>query len=236
MSRTLLTINTNDNMSDNTRDSFKDACNRWNCDYIEITKADPAIVYHHAVLKLHAFNLCTHDRIFIIDSDTIIREDAPNVFEFADPTKYYAIKNQQNHIPMMFHIPNINIARRDIRTVLKTKTVPNPVNIEYLSNNFFNSGVTIVSREHHKEVLDLAFYLFTDVPGIQWWDQIPINIAVASILGKYHDPGVQWNFQFPGGAIPKDSNKMVAYIYHFAGNPYRYDILKTINWRITKEK
>jgi hypothetical protein len=74
-----------------------------------------------------------------------------------------------------------------------------------------------------------------DVADAQWWDQMPVNIAVHSMLGGYNDLGDQWNFQFPANLLPRDPSRMIAYIYHFAGTPQRYRVLKHVNWRVNKE-
>jgi predicted O-methyltransferase YrrM len=46
-----------------------------------------------------------------------------------------------------------------------------------------------------------------------------------NFFGGYIDLGSQWNYQFPTVHSP-----MSAFIYHFAGDPTRYDILKRIDW------
>lgn len=226
MDKTLLVINTNNMLSENSRQSFKDACRRWGCDYTEITQSD--LPYHHATLKLRAFDLCAHERVFVIDSDTIIRGDTPNLFEMANPERFYAVKNQQAHFPAPYVIPNVQIAERDIRKVIEANGLS--VDIPFLSNNFFNSGVFIVSREYHKHILDQAYDYFISTPGMQWWDQIPLNVAV-NINGGYEELPPTFNYQFPNR-----HGFMSNYIYHFAGDPTRYEILKTINWMASDPK
>ena len=79
MKTALLTLNIGDCLDPNTRDSFKDACRRWHCEYVEVTEAWDK--WHPHAMKLAAFELCDADRVFYIDADTAIRGDTPSPFE-----------------------------------------------------------------------------------------------------------------------------------------------------------
>lgn len=217
----MLVINTNKVMTQCTRDSLQDACRRWECDYTEITEHDSP--YHGASIKLLAFHIVPHDRIFIIDSDTVIRSDAPNIFEITDPSKFYACKNQQPHYPGAYNA-NTQIAAEEIARLVAAKNLdPSTFDGPWIAENFFNSGVCVVSREHHADIYNLAYSLFLDSP-MGWWDQIPLNVAV-NMNGGYENIGSVWNYQFPPRQGP-----MMAYIYHFAGDPTRYETLKNVQW------
>lgn len=223
MSETLLVINTNKVMSEPTRESFKDACRRWQCDYVEVTESSAP--YHHAALKLSAFDLVDHDRILVVDSDMIIRSDMPNIFELTEPTKFYAVKNQQAHFPPAYRINTLLVREEIARIISNGKQAP-IFDANFIAENFFNSGFCVISREYHKEIYDLAKYLF-EGSHVQWWDQIPLNIAV-SAHGGYEELPPNFNYQFPPAQGP-----MQHYVYHFAGDPTRYDTLKKINWIAT---
>ena len=219
-SRALLTINLGNFLSANTRDSFKDACRRWNCDYVEITETD--FPGHAAGLKLRAFDLCEHERILIIDADAAIRSDAPNIFEATKPRDFYAVKNQQPHYPPAYN-QNIDIARNEIAAIFKTHGVLD-IDVDWLAKNFFNSGFQVISRKYHKEILNLGLKLFTGTP-LQWWDQMAINIAVA-VDGGYTELPVTWNYQFP-----ETDSDMQVYVHHYAGDPGRYIRLDVLIWQ-----
>jgi len=226
MDKTLLVVNTNLVMSDNTRESLQDAARRWDCDYIEWTEKGD-FSYHGAALKLKAFDLCNHDRVFVIDSDTVIRHDTPSPFDLVAPNNLGAVRNVQPHHPAIYTVSNIGIALRDLHLIIKRNNIAEEdIDVNYLANNFFNSGVVVLTREYHEEVLNYAFELFVGARGVQWWDQLPLNVSVLLKLGEYQDLGQGWNYMFP-----QSFHKMNAYIYHFAGNPSRYDILKVVNWR-----
>jgi len=167
--------------------------------------------------------------LLIIDADTIIRHDAPNIFDVATPEYYCATRNQQAHHPGIYKEQNPKLARMQIQSIIDSGKVVNPerLDADWLAQNFFNSGVTVVSRRHHALVLSYAFDLFNNVRDLGWWDQIPLNVAVQVLLeGGYHDFGSIWNYMFP-----HQLNSMSSYIYHFAGNPGRYTILDgQVNW------
>ncbi len=212
-------------MSDNTRASFQDACSRWGCDYVEINDKGN-FRYHPPILKLKAFDLCPHSRIFVVDADAIIRSDAPNPFENMDQNYLWAVKNQQLHHPSFYQHANVILAKQQIEEILKHKPIKYNFDVDEVSRDFFNSGVVMLNRELHEPILALAYWLLLRVPGINWWDQIPLNIAAYTLLGGYHELGIEWNYMFPTNRV-----KMNAYIYHFAGDNCRYEILKTLDWK-----
>jgi len=154
-----------------------------------------------------------------------VRSDTPNPFKLCDPRFLYAVKNQQSHFPPAYNV-NVQIAYRDIQQVLSLKEVEGRLDVDLISRDFCNAGVVLINREFHTELYKIAYNLFLGT-NTQWWDQIPLNMAIYSQLGGYHDLGQEWNYQFPSNFAA-----MTAYIYHFAGNPGRYDILKRVNWVI----
>jgi lipopolysaccharide biosynthesis glycosyltransferase len=222
---TILVINTNGSVSDNSRDSFLDAARRWNCDYKEVTEFNTP--WHPASIKLKAFDLTTADRIMVLDSDTIIRFDAPSIFDaFPDPTQYYAVKNTQSTDPPVYQHAAVGLASQQIDAILANKCVRLNLDKGMIVNGLFNSGVTVISRPKHEEYLTYAYYLYLNV-DLQWWDQVPTNVACYALGGGYTEMGVTWNRQFP----PSDVSTMQNFLYHYAGNPERYEILRHVNWR-----
>lgn len=222
--KAIFVADTNKVMSQDTRDSVLAAAKRWEADYVEITESDAPFAHH--ALKLHAFELCDYNYLLILDSDTIIREDAPNIFAQAPAELFCAVRNQQPHYPRAYD-QNVGLARAQIEYIMERQHLgPKEVDVEWLSNNFFNSGVMVVSREHHALTFAYAAHIFER--GLQWWDQIPINVAVHRLHHRYMDLGSMWNFQFPNRL-----DRMTAYIYHFAGDPGRYKKLDgEVNWRV----
>jgi len=230
--KALLTINYSDPLritqggflAENSRESFQDACRRWDCDYIEYT--GPCFAGHPAFLKLHAFSLCPHERIMVLDADTIVRDDTPSPFDMTSPEYFHASQNAQAH-----HAPHVTeihkkMAEESIRNILTVKPIESLIDADYIRDNFFNSGMLIISREYHEPVLSLAVYL-SEFVSAHWIDQIPLNIAVFAYLHGYVDMGVAWNRQ-----ISSNFDHMTDYIYHFSGDPRRYDLLNRVNWHM----
>jgi len=220
----MFVVNIGDYLSINSRESFEAACKKWDCDYVEC-KINP-LQYNPNVIKFKAFDLCPHERILVLDADTIIREGTPNLFERSNPDYFYAVKNEQVYAPEGANANNARIARINIERILAKKTLKTPVDVEFISENFFNGGMFIISREH-EEVLALAFYLFLNVHQDYWHSQIPLNLAVFSILGNYRSFEPTYNRQFP-----EKFDKMTDCIYHLASLENRKAKADEINWRI----
>jgi hypothetical protein len=212
-------------MSESTRESIQHAADRWEAAYVEVTESDAKFAHH--ALKLKAFELCDFDNICVLDSDTIIREDAPSIFAQGSEESFLAVRNRQRHHPSSYWQPNIDVARNQIEFLIEHHGLQDEgIDVDLMSRDFFNSGVFVVNRKYHALTLAYAFKLF--VRGLQWWDQIPLNLAVQILRGGYMDIGSAWNWQFP-----QNFDRMTAYIYHFAGDPTRYDKLDgKVNWRL----
>lgn len=223
MENALLVINYFDFMCNNVRDSFQDAAFRWGCDYREVTEEDYPTIFHPGSMKLMAFDFCDADRIFIIDADAIIRSDCPSPFEIFDEPVFMAVQNQHNHLPWRYIFVNPQIMAEELERIF----VRFP-RIVFQPGNFFNTGVCLVSRQRHADILAYAFEVFKETGYLQWYDQAPLNYAVAKaqVPVIFADP--TWNYQFPNFG---HWDYLEKYIYHFAGIPSRYDILPVINWK-----
>lgn len=226
--KAIITFDTKGTMSDDTRNSMVSAAERWEADFFEVRESDAP--FAHQGLKMCAFDFCDHDRLLIIDADTIMRHDVPNLFDLVPEDQYGATKNNQAHHPGVYLHQNPILAKMQIESIVDSGRLVNPerLHVDWLAQNFFNSGVTVVHRQHHALVLSYAFNLFTSVTELSWWDQMALNVAVQVLLPDgYYDFGSNWNYMFP-----QDRNKMSAYIYHFAGDPGRYTVLDGgINWQ-----
>jgi lipopolysaccharide biosynthesis glycosyltransferase len=223
--KAVVVINTNLVMSNDSRISIMEAATRWDAVYLEVKKSDAQFAHH--ALKLKVFELCDFDNICVLDSDTIVREDAPDIFAQAPEEEFVAVRNRQRHYPMSYWQPNIDIAQQQIEYLIELHELEDKnIDVDVMARNFFNSGVFVVNRQHHALTLAYAFHLFCR--GLQWWDQIPLNLAVQILHGGYRDIGSMWNWQFP-----QHLDQMTTYIYHFAGDPARYDKLEgNVNWRV----
>jgi hypothetical protein len=217
-----------DFMSQNQRDSFVAAAERWNVPYIEITEMPKGLEWTYpCFIKLHWPDLCDADRVLVVDADAIIRADAPNPFEiFRNPHPFYAVQNDWPYFYTVGYNPRDDylIANSEINLINKAHPLDRTLDFQYITENFFNAGVCLESR-HHTDLLKYAWKISQDVP-LGWWDQIPLNLAVYTYLGNYREMGLTWNHR-----LPINLNKMEGYIVHMAGDPSRYERLKTVNWR-----
>jgi hypothetical protein len=179
-------------------------------------------------IKLHWHNICGADRVLVVDADAIIRADAPNPFEiFDDPRIFYAVHNDWPYFHTVGYNPrdDLLIANTEINLINKVHPLDQTLDFQHIIENFFNAGVCLESREYHEELLKYAWEISQDVP-LGWWDQIPLNLAVYTMLGDYQEMGLTWNHR-----LPLNLDLMEGYIVHMAGDPSRYEMLKNVNWR-----
>jgi len=217
----LFVINYNNMLSDNQRDSFYDACARWKCDYVEIDERVLQYTGHPGAVKLKAFELCHHHRLFILDADTVIWVGTPSPFElFPDDTFCACINKQPQLGPHYLRAGDI-IEHNEMNFIFKKYP-----QILFDYDHFFNTGMFMCYRRH-QPIMQRALEIYETTDGLIWWDQSALNYAMAEAKEPIHFVDLTWNYCSP----PPFWNKMSKYIYHFAGNPARYDILKIINWR-----
>ena len=227
MKTALITLNINDVLCENSRASFKDAAARWGCDYLEITKARDGV--HSHAMKLLAFEFCDADRIMYIDADTIIRRDTPDPFLLYPPDAFVAVMNNQAQMSDSCRNACEDVIANDFQKI--SKQYPELV---INAKEFVNSGFWIAHREHHADVLKLAFEISIKMYDVTAWrDQSALNYALLSFKTPILKTNPEWNYQFPQDT--KDG-MMEEYIYHWAGGENR-DQIPGINWReIPKRK
>lgn len=227
MKTALLTINFNGHVCQNTRDSFVAATERWGSDYVEITETSG----HEAPFpmppqywKLFAFGFCDADRIMVLDADTIIRIDTPSPFEmFSSENAFVACINKQPQIGEHY----LGAARVIEAAEFERIYAAGHERVDFDFDRFVNSGMWIGSRKYHESVVRPAATVGRDTGTLGWWDQAALNYMLAVTKTTLHLADTRWNYCMPSS--PWD--RMSKYIYHFAGNPERYDILPQVNWR-----
>ena len=90
MKRALVTLNIgNNSLHPKSRESFLHACNRWQCDFVEVTDAiAPVHPFFQKLMVYTLFEEPTH--ILQLDADMMIREDMPTPFD-ADPEVMHVV-------------------------------------------------------------------------------------------------------------------------------------------------
>lgn len=229
MKRTLLTINFNRALCDNSRDSMKAAASRWGADYLEISEGmNPGYKVSPAALKCFCMELSDADEFFILDADTVISALCPSPFETFSGPELIAVQNGSQR----FHdLPQIRACEAYEWAKLQQEE-PRLKVVPYYVGYYFNSGMMLVKRAHHKEMFNLIADIVQTDHGLGWNDQTPINMC-AALMGIVVNlvPEI-WNFIHPSvlGTHWLDMSKTGAYVYHGAGEPARIKWLPEVIW------
>jgi hypothetical protein len=224
--KAFFTVNSNNHLFQNNRESFQDAARRWGADYIEITECIFRPPYAPPFIKLKAFDLCQADRIFCIDADCIIRGDTPSPFETFSDKNFVAVINKQPHLGIYVKLGG-DIEKEEFRKIYNAGYPA--INFNY--DLFINSGMWCGDRQLHARILARALEIGLKMNGPQWWDQSPLNYALAEGLCSVQLADLTWNFCFPN-TLGDDWLNMKKYVYHFAGMPSRYEDMPGVNWRV----
>ena len=169
-------------------------CNKNNCELFVLDKRIyPLEQMNPNWHKLFVFDLLeandiSYDQIMIVDADTMIHPDAPNVFNITDH-KYCAIRNYGS----------MDWVCRSYE-IYKTLYFPN---VTYSPIDYFNSGVIILNKNHknmydkcksfylanYEEIIKTqkTFYLGTDQPVLNFFVRQE-NVDLKLL-------GYEWNMQ-----------------------------------------
>lgn len=114
-----------------THPTIKKYATKINADFLELTEltiSDPKWE------KTKIFELLNkYKRIIYFDSDLIIREDCPNLFELVNE-KELGVLNEKKY--------TLNTEK------LKIEAIKYNIQIEKITNDYFNTGVMVISRQH----------------------------------------------------------------------------------------
>lgn len=219
----LFIVNYNRMLCDNQVRSFEHAASRWGVELAIVTENDLSISYHPGAVKLSAFELCDAERICILDADTIIRADCPSPFEKFPSEIITACINKQPHLAPFYLQAASVIEPKEMKLILEAKP-EGTVNFDY--KHYINTGFLVAERHSHQHVFELARHIYLSVDGFGWHDQTPLNYAIAYTKAGVHLADLTWNYCMPGNQL-----RMHKWIYHYAGSPERYDILRKIDWQ-----
>lgn len=184
--------------------------------------------------KLFVFQLLDssgidYDQVLIVDADTIIHPNAPNIFKLTD-NKFCAVRGYGSYDWMCRSIENY-----------KKHMFPN-IDLPYFE--YFNSGV-IVCNKRHKEFYEkiINFYLTNreNIVKLQetyqvGTDQPILNFFVKQENIEYKQFDYEWNMQDMNRFEILDDEltfTKLGWIYHFNGIP---DDLRNHMMKKTREK
>lgn len=167
------------------------------------------------VFQLLEANDIDYNQILIVDADTIIHPDAPNVFDLTD-NKFCAVHNFGSYDWVCRSIENY-----------KKHLFPD---VELSLFDYFNSGV-IVCNKHHKKLYQtiIDFYLENQENIIilqnnyhVGTDQPVLNFFVQQENVDYKQLGYEWNMQDLRRFEILDEEltfTKIGWLYHFNGIP-----------------
>jgi len=164
-------------------------------DYIKITDCSFLPNKHPIYQRLKMFEMPDYDQILYLDSDTIVMNDVPNIFELYGHHPISAL----NDIPPKTTSVYYSKVRQQVNTVLGAPP-------EYYS---FTSGILLVNRQFLTDAKDIwRKYLDTfEFKGAQ--DQGILNKCVLDLGGEYNVLPPDW------GAI--NLRRTAKYIIHVWG-------------------
>ena len=202
-------------------DSWTVWCKKNNCELFVLTERIYPESYMNAnwhklfVFQLLDANNISYDQIMIVDADTIIHPNAPNVFDEADH-KFCAVHNFGSYDWICRSIENY-----------KKHLFPN---IDVPLFDYFNSGVIICNKQHknfYEKII--KFYLDNQEKIIilqntynVGTDQPVLNFFVQQENIDYKQLGYQWNMQDMQRWEIFDEEltfTKIGWIYHFNGIP-----------------
>jgi hypothetical protein len=235
----LVVLNIGDYMCSNVRESLNHACNRWGIKMLEQT-----VNYNSHIdlcfSKLMGIRSMMNDYpdmrgVLYMDSDMLIRDDAPNPFElFTDRSKVYAVKdyddtrwskNSESYENVKNEVSTPWVKRAE--DLMKWGMPEEDIND--CPSWFVNAGMFLL---YVPESLPEVELFISNLPtvGPSRYEQALWNY-ILRVRRKTEFISSKWNTINPDVS----SGSMTSYIYHFTGIPSIVDSVKklerTFNWR-----
>ena len=222
--KALVTVNYSNFMAANTRASMLAAAARWGCDFWEMNEQTLPKWPDRApnAMKTTVFRTGAYEEMIIVDADTIISACCPNPFEeFPDEQEFIAVRDRSPYECQQSSWSRHVTKRPDLNSPLD-------------SARYFNTGMFVVRRKAHEEMMNFACDICREDFGCSWSDQTPINLAAILKGVKVKLVDERWNFL----AVQRFAQFMEIghhpegpYILHGAGDPDRIHWLHTVKWQ-----
>lgn len=233
------TVNINNHMSDNARESLSHAADRWGCDFLEIRTIFNNTLYPSFAKICSSEKLEGYERAVYFDSDMLIHINTPNPFEvFNDNSKFYATldihpERYGTDNEMWFNVKNNN---QEYYYNILEQQLGWGVSKENFLNKFFNSGFFLYSTKRHKPIFKAISQALPLTDGREifafsaHYEQALFNYVVQALRPKDLEIVEEtWNYLEP----PIENLMMNSYVWHFTG--YNFwkikDTIKDYNWR-----
>lgn len=184
--------------------TFKNYADKYNLAFEIIEEGET----YFAKLKLYNL-LDKYDRILFMDTDTIIRNDCPNLFDIVPETKFGAFDEHN-----MANTKEKEIHKKIMLEASKFYQLP-------IDNfKFFNTGVMVISQIHKQIFQKAEMYLNTD-----YYDQLLINLRLGYLNIDTQDIGYKFN-RMPYVENRVSGMRLDCYIIHYAGIPECYKLME----------
>jgi hypothetical protein len=234
MSKNLIwTVNINNHLSDNARQSLSHAADRWNCDFLEVRT-----IFDNRLYPSFA-KICSFEKIEGYDRCAYFDSDMLNPFEvFQDKSKFIAVLDihPQNHDHNSEQWITVkNNVQEHYWHILEEQFGWGVPKDRFL-DNFFNSGFYMISPKHHKTIfkaISQALPLTDGREGFCYsahYEQALFNYVVQAYRKEeLLLADEKWNRLEP----LINSPRMNDYVWHFTGfNFWKIkDTVKDYDWK-----
>lgn len=203
------------------RESFKHATDRWNCDFIEICES----LYdcHHYWQKMFVRDYLESQYLYILqlDADMLIRSDTPNPFNLLEDYTIAAVKARQHE--GMRNI--INYREKSINYWSKQANLkPCP------DDKHLNAGFLLYNTQKSEALFDFAKKIGQNN---EWRSRLlPEQATLSVVIDNLQIPTLwldkTWNSTYPQWS----KQQMINYIYHFTGHNNKEIRINAVEWRV----
>lgn len=189
-----------------THPTLKFYSDKIGADFIVIDKDDPNLPHWN---KFEIFNLLkTYQRIIYFDTDIIVREDCPNLFDIV-PEKKLGLFNEGRFDNRLGSMQEACKAYRE--------------DLPKWDGTYYNTGVMVVSKYHRslfktpEKIIDLGMY-----------EQPYLNLRILKDDYKVHELEYKFNRMTILDPLTGEP-RHASYIIHYAGAPNQFELLRVIS-------
>lgn len=172
--------------------------------------------YKVFVYKLLENSNIDYNRVLVVDNDTVVHPDTPNIFDEVSEDKIGVVFDDVNYD---WTIRSTDAYHKHVFTDYK----------RFDTFEYFNSGFIVLSKQHREVYEKVVEFLLNNYQSLNWVqsnygvgrDQTPLNFMLRSFSNGLHYMSKRYNLQ---GLISKEivDPKMLsdmAYVYHYNAMP-----------------
>lgn len=170
--------------------------------------------------KFQIFNLLKeYERIIYIDTDILVRDDCPDLFEIV-PMDKLGIFNEGKYAP------------RQESLMEAIRSYNEPLKKDW-NGTYYNTGVMVLSRFHKQ-----LFKIPNEVHNAGMFEQPYLNLRIINDKIPVEELEYQFNRMIIMDVLTGEP-RQASYMIHYAGAPTHYDMIRTMSedldrWEIDK--